>query len=183
MTAKLKDIAFVTSNQGKLAEAEAILGIKLKRIDLDQPEIQSVSVEEVVKDKVQRAYDAVRKPVIVEDTGVYVAQWNGFPGALIRSMLKAVGPAGICQMLQGERNAYALTAVGYHDGTQAHIFTGRIDGSIAEKPRGTMGFGWDIIFQPVGYDITFGEMARKEKNEISMRKIAFSKLAEYLAKH
>jgi XTP/dITP diphosphohydrolase len=69
--------------------------------------------------------------------------------------------------------------IGYTDGDQIVFFEGEIKGKIV-SPRGTGGFGWDQIFQPEGYDKTFGEMSLEEKNKISMRKQALTKLKAYL---
>ena len=79
-----------------------------------------------------------------------------------------------------DNSAYAETIACLYDGKDVMFFKGRLDGKITEKPRGTKGFGWDPIFQPVGHTRTFGEMDDEEKNAISMRKEAFLKLKEYL---
>lgn len=172
---------FVTSNQNKLAEARGIIGGDIDRIDLDIPEIQAIDVSEVVEDKARKAYEQVHQPVLVEDTGLYINAWNGFPGALIRWVLKSVGNDGICKLLQNyqDRSAYAKTSVCFYDGSQFRTFDGRIEGIITDSPRGNQGFGWDPIFQPRGYNSTFAEMSEEEKNGISMRKEAFLKLKAY----
>ena len=58
-------------------------------------------------------------------------------------------------------------------------FIGEISGIIAPEAKGTTNFGWDIIFIPEGYQKTFAEMTFKEKNKISMRKIALEKFREF----
>ncbi len=175
-------IYFVTSNKNKLQEASLILGRNIKGLDLDVKEIQSIDVKDIIEDKAAVAYKKVNEPVIVEDTGLYVKSMSGFPGALVKWVLKSVGNDGMCKMIDGyaDRSAYAETSVCYYDGRDFRIFNGRIDGVIAEKPRGSTGFGWDPIFQPIGYSLTFAEMSSDEKNKISMRKLAFTSLREYL---
>ena len=171
---------FVTSSEDKVREAESILGVKLKRANLDLKEIQSLSVEEVATDKAKRAFDIIRKPVIVEDTGLYIEALNGFPGALIKWVLKTIGNEGLCKLVGENRKALAKTCICFFDGKKLQSFIGELEGIIAEKPRGERGFGWDPIFIPKGYDKTFAELSEEEKNNISMRKIAFLKLKEFL---
>jgi non-canonical purine NTP pyrophosphatase (RdgB/HAM1 family) len=172
---------FVTQSANKLAEAERILNTKLERYDLDSPEIQAVEVEEVVKHKALYAYQALGgKPVIIEDTGLYIEAWNGLPGALIKWFVQRVGVAGICQMLQNfpERKAWAETIVATYDG-QLRIFKGKVEGRIALSPAGDGGFGWDSVFIPADSDKTFAQMTPAEKDQYSMRRQAFEAMADY----
>jgi XTP/dITP diphosphohydrolase len=173
---------FVTSNENKLREAREILGFEIERLDLDLVEIQSIDVKEVVKDKALRAFDKIKKPVIVEDTGLFVNSWKGYPGALVKWMLKTVEVEGFCKKLDGfgDRSSYAETVICYYDGVEFKFYTGRVEGLISDTPRGETNFGWDPIFIPKGYDKTFAELGSSEKNKISMRKIAFEKLREEL---
>lgn len=176
------EIVFVTSNQNKVREAEQILGMKLESISADVPEIQAIQVREVVEDKAKAAYEKIRRPLIVEDTGLYIESLNGFPGALIKWFLKSVGNAGICNLLKGvsPRKAYAETCICFYDGKELKTFWGRIDGSITESPQGETRFGWDPIFIPEGYKKSFAELGAEEKNKISMRRKAFLGLKEFL---
>ena len=178
----MKEIYFVTSNENKLREAREILGINVNSVSVDVPEILYLYVKDIVISKAKSAYEHVRKPVLVEDTGLYLRGLNDFPGALVKWMLKTVGNDGICKLLKDEKNrsAYAETCVCLYDGTNSYVFSGRIDGSIPNSPRGEQGFGWDPIFQPEGYSITFAEMPMEDKNKMSMRKEAFIKLKEHL---
>ncbi len=178
------EIYFVTTNKNKLKEAQDILKRKIKRIDLDIPEIQDISVKKVIKDKAKKAYDKIKKPVLVEDTGLYIKSLNNFPRALIDWMLKTIENNGIFSLLKNSKNkkACAETCLCLYNGKEFHIFSGKINGTIV-KPKGKSNFGWDPIFKPGGYNITFAEMTMKEKNKISMRKKAFVKLKKYLEKN
>ena len=178
------ELYFVTSNENKLKEARQILGIKIKQLRLDIKEIQSMNVSEVIENKAIKAYESVQKPVIVEDTGLYIKALNGFPGALIKWVLATVGNKGICHMVNGKnREAYAETAVCLFNGQKAILFTGRINGTITSTPIGKTGFGWDQVFRPKGHSLTFAQMGPEEKNKVSMRMIALKKLERYLATH
>ncbi len=175
---------FVTSNKNKLEEAEHILGIKLESTNLEIEEIQAVEVSKVAIRKAEDAYLVLKRPVIVEDSGVYLKCMNDFPGALIKYMLESIGTEGICDVVSLMKNdrAYAETCVAFHDGNKVHVFSGRINGQIAKKPAGNNGFGWDKVFIPEAHEITFGEMEKEEKNKLSMRMMAFSQLRDFLAK-
>ncbi len=176
------ELLFVTGNENKLREASQILGFEVKGIKIDAPEIQDIEVDNIIEYKARRAYEEVKKPLIIEDTGLYFESMNGFPGALIKWVLKSIDNEGIIKLLNSMDNkrAYAKTSIGYFDGNKFYIFSGIVKGEICEEPNGENGFGWDKIFRPESYDKTFAEMTNEEKNSISMRKIAFEKLKEFL---
>ncbi|MFT4037655.1 MAG: non-canonical purine NTP pyrophosphatase [Thermomicrobiales bacterium] len=173
---------FVSGNAGKAREVAAILGFTLERLEADVPEIQTLDVAEVVREKAQAAYALAGRPVLVEDTGLYLAALNGLPGALVKWFVSTVGPAGICAMLPpgAPRAAIARTAVALHDGDDVLVLTGEVPGQITLAPRGEHGFGWDPIFLPDGAPGTFAEMAQAEKNRYSMRRLALEQLRERL---
>lgn len=176
------EYVFVTSNENKLRQARAILDLPLPSTSLEVPEIQSLEVKEVITRKAEEAFRMLGKPVLVEDTGLYINSLNGFPGAMVKWVLEAVKNEGICRLLEGskDRSAYAETGICLYDGRSVRTFFGRVDGKITEKPRGTLGFGWAPIFQPEGCATTYGEMTEEEKNRVSMRAKAFLELKRYL---
>jgi non-canonical purine NTP pyrophosphatase (RdgB/HAM1 family) len=176
-------LLFVTSNAGKVREIEAILGAPVEQLDVDVPEIQALDVEEVVREKARTAFAHAGRPVIVEDTGLYLHALNGLPGALVRWFLTTIGPAGICALIgpDADRGARAVSAVAYCDGETVEVMTGVVPGVIAPNPRGSGGFGWDPIFQPTGTPRTFAEMDQTEKNIYSMRRKALERLRERLS--
>ena len=173
----------VTGNQGKLREFEQILGVKLTNLKLNLVEIQDVKVINVIKYKLQHAKKYVDGPVIVEDTGLEIGFMNRLPGALIKHFMDRLGDYGIAA-INGTSPATAITVIGYFDGNNDHYFTGSVTGHIAEKPRGTNGFGWDTIFIPDnqegGSTKTFAEMNDIEKNSCSMRRFAINQLIPFL---
>ena len=175
-------VYFVTSNRNKFREVECMLGSELVMKPLDIPEVQAVEVKEVVTEKAKRAYEKIEKPLIVEDTGLYINALNGFPGALTKWMLERVGYEGVCKMLDGyrDRSAYAETCICLNDGKRCRVFSGKVYGTIPRHPRGDNGFGWDRIFVPNGHKKTFGEMGMDQKNSMSMRAEAARKLKQAL---
>lgn len=179
----MPEVVFVTSNAHKLKEFEDILGFGLESANLELEEIQALSVERIAKHKVKQAYGILNKPVIVEDTGFYINELNGFPGALVKWMVEGLGFERICRLMDTckDKSVYAETCIAYYDGKSLRTFMGKVEGTIADKPRGEPGrFGWDYIFIPKGYDKTFAEMDQKLKYGMSHRGIAVKKLGEFL---
>jgi len=179
----MEELVYVTGNLNKLNESEKILEMKLKHADIDAPEIQAINVSEVVKEKAIYSYNILKKPVVVDDSGLYFNSMKGFPGALIKWLFKSVGNEGIFNIINSFKNksAYAEVVIGYYDGINFESFSGKIDGEIV-KPAGTNGFGWDAIFKVNENSKTFAQMTSEEKNLISMRKIALMKFKDFLNK-
>ena len=173
---------FATSNLNKLREAEHILGMRLARKNIEIDEVQEVDGRKVVGKKAMSAYEAIKAPLIVEDTCFHINALNGFPGALAKWMQAYLGHEMICRLMDSykDRSAYAITYVAFYDGKEMRMFSGRISGSISRKPGGRTGFGWDHIFIPKGHSRLFAEMSMEEKSRISMRMKALSKLRKFL---
>ena len=171
-------LTFITSSEEKFDEVVRLLGRPLARAALALDEIQELALAPVVAHKARSAYAQLGGPVLVEDTGLAFAAWNGLPGALVKWFLSSLGNEGICRLLQYESNrvAIATTVFGYYDGTLYRAFSGSVEGIITDFPRGTRGFGWDAIFQPVGSERTFAEMTPEEKDRFSMRRLAIEQL-------
>jgi non-canonical purine NTP pyrophosphatase (RdgB/HAM1 family) len=175
---------FVTGSADKVSEVERIMQAQIEHCQLDLPEIQAVDVEQVVSYKAKYAYEELgqQRPVLIEDTGLYIEAWNGLPGALIKWFVERIGGLGICRMLQGfpNKNAWAKTVVATYDG-ELKIFVGEVHGRIADRPAGNEGFGWDKVFIPAGSDKTFGEMSPEEKDRYSMRRLAVEHMLAFYA--
>ena len=175
---------FITGNKNKVREAQAILGIEIKQLDIDLPEIQEVDAQVIIEDKLERAFAHHDGPFIVEDTSLYCDGLNGLPGPLVKWFMETVGNDGLHNMTKatGDMQARAKTVVGYaRSADDVRFFTGELAGKIV-APRGENGFGWDPIFEPKGYTETFAEMRDKEKHSLSMRRAAFEKLQRFLNK-
>ena len=180
---RLSDLVFVTSNLGKLREAEDVLGIALDHRALDLPEIQSLSLEEVVRHKASAGFERIQAPVLVEDTSLELAGMAGFPGPLVRWLLASVGPAGICRIAHsfGDPRATVRCLACATDGGDEVFGLGEVRGVIAESPQGRRGFGWDSAFIPDGFGgRSYGEMDPGEKNRVSHRHKALMALRDAL---
>ncbi len=174
-------ITFITGNKGKFEEASKIIE-GLEQLDIDLVEIQSLDPKEIITAKLNEARKQTSGNIVVEDVGVYIESLNGLPGPLIKWFMKALDNEGLYKLVENFENkkaeAKVIVGAGFENG-EIEFFDGVISGKVV-SPRGENGFGWDKIFMPEGFDKTFAEMAQDEKNEISMRKIAFQKLKDYL---
>lgn len=190
---KFKDmsepIIFVTGNAKKLEEVNQILGPEFPRKivsnNVDLLELQG-DINEVSKLKAKEAHNQIRGPVLVEDTALCFNALKGLPGPYIKWFLGKLGPEGLHQMLQGfdDKTAQAVCTFAYHPGgenDEVILFQGRTNGTIV-SPRGPRDFGWDPCFQPEGYELTYAEMPKSEKNKISHRYRALDLLRNYFIK-
>ncbi len=178
----MNNIVFVTSNKNKVREITEILGPKIKFRDVNIPEIQSLSLDEVITEKAKSAYAILKKPVIVEDVSLEIKSLKGLPGPFIKFFLQQLGTEGLLKIAKSknQKEVTATAAIGLFDGTKLYIFKGQVEGKLAKKSFGESGFGFDKIFIPNGYRQTFAQMEPSIKNQISHRAIAIKKLKEYL---
>lgn len=173
---------FITSNSSKAEQLSWHLGVELNHRAAEVPEIQALSLAEVVEYKARAAYEVAKSPVLVEDTSLVFNALGKLPGPLIKWFLQELDNEGLCRLLDAysDRSATASVLFGYFDGDELTTFDGKMEGMIADKPTGERGFGWDPIFIPTGYDKTWGEMTLEEQSESSMRRIALKKLEAFL---
>ncbi len=129
------------------------------------------------------AFRLARKPLFVEDTGLFVASLRGFPGPYAAFVNRTLGPASIISLMKGvqRRDAEFVSAVAFCGSpSRVHVFVGKLRGEIAGTMRGSNGFGFDPIFLPEGSDRTLAEMSLEEKAAISHRTIALRALGAWL---
>ncbi|MEM2686489.1 MAG: XTP/dITP diphosphatase [Candidatus Bathyarchaeia archaeon] len=181
------DFYFATRNKGKFREAKLIfesLGLKLTMLEADKIEIQSDSLEDIASYAAKELSGRLGFKVVVEDAGLFIRGLNGFPGPYSSYILKTIGLNGVLRLMNGvsDRYAYFLSVVAYAEpGKPAKVFQGRVEGLITSEPRGSGGFGFDPIFQPLeGDGRTFAEMSAEEKNRFSHRAKAFRELAVWI---
>ena len=179
----------VTSNPNKVRELQRTInregrwGVKYaihrSDIPLNEPSIGDFK-ESTIKKAIE-AYDKVKHPVIVENSGLVIS--GIFPGALTRQVIEGMG---YDTFVKGFKNheATATTCMIYYDGErEPKIAMGSIDGTIVEA-RGENGFGWDSIFEVEmdkdGVKKTFAQFTDEEKCQISMRTEAMKKLVSMI---
>lgn len=171
MTFPERSFLLVTGNSAKLAEARRIVGPGLEAVLLDLPEVQSLDLGEVLRAKAAAAWDKLRRPVVVEETGLELAALRGFPGPLVKWMLAAVGADGIARtaLALGDPSARAVCLLEWTDGERSLVARGETAGRLVLPARGAQGFGWDPVFLPAAESRTYAEMSDEEKDRVGHR--------------
>jgi XTP/dITP diphosphohydrolase len=173
------DVWFASSNVHKYTEAREILekfGIRLGYVKFNAVEIQSDSLLEIARKKSLDAYQKFRKPIIIEDDGIFIKSLNGFPGPYSSYVYDTIGNDGVVKLVKKDRSAKFWAVISYCEGKRPVQFVGITNGSVPKRPRGG-GWGYDPIFVPKGKTETYGEM--KEKNELSHRSRGLKKFASW----
>jgi len=177
---------FVTGNVHKFQEARRVLAeykVATAMLKIETLEIQDDNLESIAK---ASAIDAVKKsglPTFVEDAGLFIGALNGFPGPYSSYVYRTIGTRGVLKLMENveERDAYFQSVVSFSGpGEEPKCFHGKAEGKIAMEERGSLGFGFDPIFEPSGTGKkTFAEMATTEKNEHSHRAKALREFARW----
>ncbi len=180
-----------THNPGKAREIEALLDgnyeiVTAGSLNLPEPdETESTFVGNAML-KARHAAALSGEVCLADDSGMSVTALDGEPGIF---SARWAGPSKDFDLAMQkveerleetgskDRSAWftSALAVAWPDGTCV-VVEGRVDGTIVFPPRGDQGFGYDPIFQPHGYDVTFGEMDPAHKDAISHRALAFERL-------
>lgn len=191
----MKTLVFATNNAHKLEEVRAILGndfqiASLKEIGChdDIPETAD-TLEGNAMQKAQYIKDKFGMDCFADDTGLEVEALNNAPGVF---SARYSGPghdseANMKKLLhemegKGNRKARFRTVIALLLDGKEYTFEGIVKGNIIEEKRGDSGFGYDPIFVPEGYDLTFAELGNDIKNKISHRAEAVKKLSAFLKK-
>jgi XTP/dITP diphosphohydrolase len=176
---QLFDLIFASSNIHKFHEAKKILGdfgINLKFHKCELEEIQSNSLKEIAKNKAIQAFKICKKPVIVEDDGLFIDSLNGFPGPYSSYVFKTIGNAGIIKLLKQNRKAEFVSIISFYDKKNSESFESKLNGKISTKIIGD-GWGYDPIFVPLELKKTFAQL--ENKNKISHRFKALKKFSNW----
>lgn len=190
-----KTLVVATHNNGKLEEIDALLrpfGIAVTSagaLGLAEPAETETTFVGNARIKAHAAARATGLPALADDSGIMVDALDGAPGVYTADWAETPTGRDFDMAMRKTRDAleqkaapYPRTAafcctlvLAWPDGHD-EVFEGRMPGQIVWPGRGSQGHGYDPIFQPEGYAITFGEMDRWEKNQISHRADAFRKL-------
>eukprot|EP00262_Sarcandra_glabra_P008654 TRINITY_DN22269_c0_g1_i1.p1 TRINITY_DN22269_c0_g1~~TRINITY_DN22269_c0_g1_i1.p1 ORF type:complete len:205 (-),score=38.25 TRINITY_DN22269_c0_g1_i1:122-736(-) len=180
-----RPVTFVTGNAKKLEEVRTILGnsIPFQSLKLELPELQG-EPEAISKEKARLAAKEVNGPVLVEDTCLCFNALNGLPGPYIKWFMEKIGHEGLNNLLKAyeDKSAYALCVFSLALGSNVEplTFLGKTEGKIVPA-KGPADFGWDAVFQPDGYQQTYAEMPKEEKNKISHRFKALAMVKSHFA--
>ena len=151
----MKELVFVTGNAAKAQYFSKLFGIEVAHQKVGLTEIQSTDIKQITEDKAMRAYQIIKKPVIVEDVGLYFEALGSLPGPFIKFFVdEENGLEKLCRMLDGfsTRRAYAVVITTYYDGQKFTHFEGGARGEVPLSPRGEGGFGYDKVWCVDGYD-------------------------------
>lgn len=206
MTRKLAPgrLVIASHNAGKVREITALLGphgmapVSAGALGLPEPEETGTSFAENAALKALASARASGLPALADDSGlevaaldgrpgVYTADWaerQWFEGAPGRDWSMAMGKvegllAGLGPDVDRSAAFVCTLCVAWPDGETA-LFEGRAEGTLVWPPRGTIGFGYDPVFQPTGGTLTFAQIAPEAKQAISHRARAFEKLVAAL---
>ena len=190
-----KKLVFVTNNAHKLEEISQILGDKIDLLSLkdincqeDIPETAD-TLEGNAFQKASYIHQKYGYDCFADDTGLEVEALNGAPGVFSARYAgdghdSEANMQKLLQELEGKENRKAQfrTAICLIMEGQEYLFEGIVKGKIIEEKRGGAGFGYDPVFVPEGYDLTFAELGNDIKNTISHRACAVEKLCTFLKK-
>lgn len=189
----INKLVIATANKHKLIEIQDIFKDSAKEI-LPMPS----DIGEIIEDgnsfiensliKAKAVYNHTKLPSLADDSGICINALNGEPGIYsARYGGENLGYKEKMQMIldklknKNDRTAYFITsAVCVLDDNYYIALEGIVNGVIVESPKGFDGFGYDPIFKPNGYDITYAEMTLEQKNSMSHRAIAMNKMKEIL---
>lgn len=188
-------LVFATNNKNKIKEIQlALKGVveilSLEDIDFegDIPE-DHATLEENALQKANFIASRFQVNCFADDTGLEIDALDGRPGVYSARYAGEERSAEanmdkVLSELTGvpTREARFRTVVALVLNSTEYTFEGAVEGEILEAKTGTEGFGYDPIFKPEGYDISFAEMSIEEKNKISHRGRAVKKLVDFLSK-
>ena len=195
-------LVIATHNPGKLREIAALiepLGIECVsagELGLPEPEEIGVTFADNADLKAREAADLSGLPALSDDSGLCVDALHGKPGIFSarwaedsegnRDWMRAM--ERVWREVQAEEpdepapaaHFVCALAIAWPNDGQTENFEGRVDGTLTWPPRGDKGFGYDPMFVPAGYDVTFGEMDPDKKHSISHRADAFRRFVSAL---
>jgi XTP/dITP diphosphohydrolase len=192
----MRKLVLATHNSGKIKEFERLLAEFVSDVQVlglkdfpDMPDISETG-KTFIENSLLKAHgicEFTKLPTLADDSGlcidylngdpgVYSARWSGFHGNDAANIEK------VLSQLEGvplsDRSAHFACEVALVFPTGDELTeSGKLSGFITLSPRGTAGFGYDPIFQPVGSELTLGELAHGEKDKISHRGIAMRAIA------
>lgn len=186
-------LVVASHNAGKVHEIKALLApfgiepVSAADLDLPEPDETGTTFFANAELKAMQAADLSGFPALADDSGLCVDALNGDPGIFsarwagpdkdfglaMRNVWEAVEAKG--PEAGHDAHFICVLALAWPDG-HVEAFEGRVDGTLVWPPRGDKGFGYDPIFQPLGYDVSFGEMEPDAKHAMSHRADAFRQL-------
>ena len=188
-------LVFATHNENKVKEVKSLLPPNVELFSLndigcfDEIPETSLTIEGNAQLKVAFVKANFGLDCFADDTGLEVPALNNEPGVY---SARYAGPQKnsldnmnkLLTNLQNvtNRDAHFKTVIALAVSSQTKLFTGICKGTITSEKKGNLGFGYDPIFQPNGFQETFAEMSLEQKSEIGHRGKAVRLLIDYLSK-
>ena len=191
----MRQLLFFSNNKNKIIEIKKIFNkfdlelLSLNDLNIsNEPEETGKTFEENAKIKSDYGFNKTGIPCFADDSGICIESLNWKPGVVSKRFLNNFKSNKACfesiiksTKKNSKLNAYFKTSISLTiKNDQNLIFNGKIDGKISSQVKGGFGFGYDPIFIPKNYKKTLAELSTKEKNEISHRFIAVTKLINFL---
>ena len=187
-----KTIVVASHNQGKIREIQDLIGPlgftakSAAELNFIEPKETGTTFEENATIKALASAEASGLPALSDDSGLVVDALGGDPGVYtadwaetgngsrdfnmaMEKVERALEKAGATKPEQRTARFVSVLCLAWPDG-HTELFRGEVEGTVAWPPRGMQGFGYDPVFQPEGYDVTFGEMSAEEKHGWSIGK-------------
>lgn len=190
----MQQLVFATNNQHKLEEVSAKIKGRFELLSLedigctDDIEETGTTFSKNASIKSRYIYQKYQLNCFGDDSGLEIDALNSEPGVYSARYAGEHGnhAANISKVLQNlhdekNRKARFRTVISLIWNGEEHFFDGTVEGNIRTELSGTEGFGYDPIFEPEGYNITFAEMSMEQKNNISHRARAMDKLIDFLS--
>jgi len=189
-------ILLATKNPGKIREMNRMFsdtGVEFVGLDTleEVPEVteDGRTYHENAMKKAMTFYNLASMPTLAEDSGLEVDALNGAPGIFSarfagENATDRENNEKLLNLLRGipreKRTGRFVSVLCLIVDGSPYFFEGEVRGSILEHPKGESGFGYDPVFVPEGYDMTFAELGADVKNQISHRARAMNKLKDFL---
>lgn len=181
-----RTIVVASHNAGKIAEIADLIGPfgfsakSAAELKFEEPDETGTTFEENAAIKALASARASGLPALSDDSGLVVDALDGAPGVYtanwaeredgsrdfgmaMEKVEKALADRGATTPEQRSGRFVSVLCLAWPDG-HTEMFRGEVEGTIVWPPRGTKGFGYDPVFQPEGYETTFGEMTAEEKH-------------------
>ena len=188
-------IVLATNNPNKIREVKEILNgfgieiLTLKDLGIEiEIEEDQDTFEGNARKKAHTIFNLTKLPTIADDSGLMVDQLNGAPGVYSSRYAGEEhnyekNNQKLLQELRDKpkpHRAKFICVINFKSETDDQLFVGEVEGEIVDFPRGTNGFGYDPLFKPDGFDVTYAELPSEIKNKISHRYKALLKFRDYL---
>ena len=163
-----KTIHYVTTNSGKFNEVKRFIeayepSINLVQAAVDIEEIQTLDQAVIAVDKAKKAWNAVQKPLLIDDAAIYFDRFNQFPGTLTKFVSEGIGFEGLKRLIDEGDPAHFLLTIVYVEGPEVtHAFQGRCEGRLTKPDyfHGDPSLPFDVFFIPEDQQKTYLELKK-----------------------